>query len=391
MGVHTANTTAMILTRKIEIFINEDDSELRAKYYYELRGICIAAAQAANLLITHMFIQDNSIPYLSEKDRKKLTFLGTEKKYSGKRNKILRSSSPCVAASIAFKGKLPSTITNGLFQSVRLQYAEWKRRGTMNTSLMSFNSGLPVPIPPALIKNLAFHESDTPELKQYEYCTFSLFGMPFEMKFGRDRSNNKAVVMDVISGIRKMHTSALTLSWNKKAYLLLRVDAPQKQYQPVVGAELHCYLGVYAPIKCGVDADINSVSDKGYVLWNIGTMDDILSRRAALYAARRRVQKSVIFANGGRGYKKKSAAIEKWEKVIKGFYSSRMHAYSRMLVDIAVQHRCETIRLWNGTPPDAGGDRGDERLIRSWSFYGLKRLIKYKAKMYGIKVEQVAG
>ena len=65
-----------ILTRKIEIRLNEADKEKR-KYYYELLNkIKMVAWEAANMGSSHLFMLDNSIPYLDDNSKEMLRFVG---------------------------------------------------------------------------------------------------------------------------------------------------------------------------------------------------------------------------------------------------------------------------------------------------------------------------
>ena len=56
----------MIITRRIEVFVCESDKGLRKEYYDKLYKIRDVARDAANAATSHLFILDNSIPYLDE-------------------------------------------------------------------------------------------------------------------------------------------------------------------------------------------------------------------------------------------------------------------------------------------------------------------------------------
>ena len=58
--------------------------------------------------------------------------------------------------------------------------------------------------------------------------------------------------------------------------------------------------------------------------------------------------KQPIF-HGGKGRKKKCQAIERWHEKEKNYVDTKLHIYSRMLVDMAVKHKCGKIVLMNQT------------------------------------------
>ena len=56
----------MIITRRIEVFVCESDKEQRKACYDNLYAIRDIARDAANTATSHLFMLDNSIPYLDE-------------------------------------------------------------------------------------------------------------------------------------------------------------------------------------------------------------------------------------------------------------------------------------------------------------------------------------
>ena len=69
---------------------------------------------------------------------------------------------------------------------------------------------------------------------------------------------------------------------------------------------------------------------------------------------------------------------------------TKLHAYSKMLVDYAVANQCSEIVLLNQQEREdkakEDNQKGEPFVLRNWSYYGLKDKINYKAKMFGIKV-----
>ena len=67
----------MIITRRIEVFVCESDKGLRKEYYEKLYAIRDIARDAANAATSHLFMLDNSIPYLDDKSKEAIKFVGS--------------------------------------------------------------------------------------------------------------------------------------------------------------------------------------------------------------------------------------------------------------------------------------------------------------------------
>lgn len=94
---------------------------------------------------------------------------------------------------------------------------------------------------------------------------------------------------------------------------------------------------------------------------------------------------------GGKGRKKKCQAIDRWHEKEKNYVTTKLHTYSRMLVDMAVKHRRGKIVLVDQKRREdeakEQNKNGEPFVLRNWSYYGLKDKIAYKCKMVGIKLE----
>ncbi|WP_144243260.1 IS200/IS605 family element transposase accessory protein TnpB [Sphingobacterium sp. ML3W] len=77
--------------------------------------------------------------------------------------------------------------------------------------------------------------------------------------------------------------------------------------------------------------------------------------------------------------------MEHFNEKEKGRVDSRLHLYSRKLIDICVKSEAGTLLLVNQKMKEEFA-KGDEFLLRNWSYFGLIEKIKYKANMAGINV-----
>ena len=374
----------MVITRKIEVFICEDDKDQRKSYYDKLYANRDIAVKVANMAMSHLFALDNTMPYLSDEDKEKITFLGV------KGNKATKQNAPYVAASQLFKGQADMGMVSCVLQNAQKMYQDDRKKGMWNKSLRSYKSNMPVPFKADRFINLRFAEYEDKDGKKREGCFFTLMGIPFQCRFGRDRSGNRLIVERVISGEYKMCTSSIQVD-GRKVFLMLCVDIPQKEVKLKEDKTLYAFLGVMNPIVCTCDVRAAKEYDSGMKTFEIGTAEEFNYRRRQIQEAVRRCQINNRYSVGGKGRKKKCQAIDRWHDKENNYVDTKLHTYSRLLVDLAVKHSCGKIVLMNQThrEDDAKSENaeGDNFVLRNWTYYGLKEKIAYKCKMYGIKME----
>ena len=374
----------MVITRKIEVFICEDDKDQRKAYYDKLYANRDIAVKVANMAMSHLFALDNTMPYLSDEDKASITFLGVMG------NKATKQNAPYVAASQLFKGQADMGMVSCVLQNAQKMYQDDRKKGMWNKSLRSYKSNMPVPFKADRFINLRFAEYEDKEGKKREGCFFTLMGIPFQCRFGRDRSGNRLIVERVISGEYKMCTSSIQVD-GRKVFLMLCVDIPQKEVKLKEDKTLYAFLGVMNPIVCTCDVRAAKEYDSGMKTFEIGTAEEFNYRRRQIQEAVRRCQINNRYSVGGKGRKKKCQAIDRWHDKENNYVDTKLHTYSRLLVDLAVKHSCGKIVLMNQThrEDDAKSENaeGDNFVLRNWTYYGLKEKIAYKCKMYGIKME----
>ena len=373
----------MVVTRKIEVFVCEDNKDLRRAYYDKLYANRDIAVKVANMCASHLFALDNTMPYLSDEDKETVTFLGV------KGDRSTRMNAPYVAASEAFKGKADMGMVSCVLQNVQKMYQEDRKQGVWKRSLRSYKSNMPVPYKADRFLNLRFAEYANGDGEVREGCFFTLMGVPFQMRFGRDRSGNRLIVERVIEGEYKMCTSSLQFD-GKKIFLLLCVDIPKKEVKLDAKKILFAYLDVDVPIRCTTDVKAAKEYDSGMKWFEIGSKEEFLHRRVQIQEAVRRCQIANKYSNGGKGRKKKCQALDRWHDKELNYVNTKLHLYSKLLVDFAVKYKCGNIVLVNQHEREEKAKdenmRGEPFLLRNWSYHGLKDKIKYKGKMVGIEV-----
>lgn len=397
----------MVITRKIEIYVCESDKELKKEFMNTVFGWRDAVRKAANLIVSHKFVQQNvrDFMYLQEDVRER--FLVVDEKTGKEKIKFnvpdILEKGPGMSEqnttyrliSSMLKGKVPADIYSCLNQAVAKTFKE-----TVNdvnkgdATLRSYKNNIPIPFSAKSLSNI--HKADD------GHFYFTLFGVPFACMLGRDRSNNEAIIERCISGEYKLCSSSIafqkvvsrdTGKKKNKLFLYLCVDIPKKEVELNPKKSMYCYLGLAHPIEYNYEVQAKNIYDSGVKWSHIGTAEEFLYRRVQIQAAMKRCQMSCRYTSGGKGRKRKLQALNRFEEKEKNYVQTKLHTYSRMLVDKAIKNHCGTIVLVNQEPREEeakeANQKGEPFILRNWSYFGLKTMISYKAKMVGIEVISV--
>ena len=394
----------MVITRKIEIYVHEEDKELKKNFQHTLYEWRDAVRRAANLIVSHKFVQQNVRDFMYLQEDVQERFMVTDEKTGVSKVKYNvsdtlkkekgmseQNTTYRLIASL-LKGKVPADIYSCLNQAVAKTFKETVmdiNKG--EATLRSYKNNIPMPFSAKALSNI--HKADDGRFY------FTLFGIPFACMLGRDRSNNEAVIDRCISGEYKMCSSSIafektvnreTGKKKQKLFLFLCVDIPKKEIELKADKKMFCYLSVDCPIQYTYEVQAKNVYDSGVKWASIGTAEEFQYRRLQIQAAMKRCQVNSRYSVGGKGRKRKLQALERFAEQEKNYVKTKLHTYSRMLVDKAIQNKCATIVLVNQSQREEqaknDNQKGKPFVLRNWSYYGLKNLIKYKADMVGIKV-----
>lgn len=394
----------MIITRKIEIYVHETDKQLKKNFMQTLYGWRDAVRRSANLIVSHKFVQQNvrDFMYLQEDVRERFKVVNEKTgketiKYhvSDTLEKGPGMSEQNVTyrlVSSILKGKVPSDIYTCLNQNVSKTFKETVtdiNKG--EATLRSYKNNIPIPFSAGAIANI--HQAD--DGRYY----FTLFGVPFACMLGRDRSNNRVIIDRCISGEYKICSSSIafqkatdheTGKKKQKLFLYLCVDMPKTEVKLDAEKKMYCYLGLEYPLQYNCESEVKGIDDTGVKWQTIGTKEEFLYRRTQIQAAMRRCQINCRWTKGGKGRKRKLQALDRFEEKEKNYVMTRLHTYSRELINRAVKNRCATIILVDQEEREQkakdDNQRGEPFVLRNWSYYGLKTMIAYKARMVGIEV-----
>lgn len=400
----------MIITRKIEIYVAEQDSEQKKEFMHTLYQWRDLVRKAANIIVCHKFVQQNIRDFMYIQEDVMERFFTehperieeqedgtTKKKYYV--SDILKTGKGMSEQNITYrilssmlKGKVPADIFSCLNQSVSKTFKETYGdilKGA--ASLRSYKNNIPMPFSAKAIESL--HKAD--DGRYY----FTWFGIPFCCRLGHDRSNNAAIIDRGLSGEYKICSSSIafekkidkeTKKMKQRIYLYFCVNIPQSQPKLDEKKVLRTILDVEIPIMCSCTVKAKQKIDSGENMIKIGSKEEFLHRREQIQACLRRHQIAGSYCTSGKGRKKMLRLIDRFHLVESNYVNTKMHIYAKKLVQIALRNECATIFLANQEEKEEkakiGNQTGQPFLLRNWSYHGLKEKIAYKAKRYGIKV-----
>lgn len=397
----------MVITRKIEIYVHEEDKELKKNFQHTLYEWRDAVRKAANLIVSHKFVQQNMRDFMYMQEDVRERFMVVDEKTGNSKVKFnvsdILEKGPGMSeqnttyrlVSSMLKGKVPADIYSCLNQAVAKTFKETVTDVNKGeATLRSYKNNIPLPFSAKALSNI--HKADD------GHYYFTLFGVPFACMLGRDRSNNEAIIERCISGEYKLCSSSIafqktvnrdTGKKKNKLFLYLCVDIPKKEVELNPKKIMYCYLGLAHPIEYNYEVQAKNIYDSGVKWSHIGTAEEFLHQRVQIQAAMKRCQISCRYSSGGKGRKRKLQALNRFEEKEKNYVHTKLHTYSRMLVDKAIHNHCGTIVLVNQEPREEeakeANQKGEPFVLRNWSYFGLKTMIDYKAKMVGIDVKVV--
>lgn len=358
------------ITRRVKIFVAEQDAQLKKEFIHTIYSWRDAVRKAANMVVAHKFCQQNIKDFVYLKDEIKDKFyvkdILKEGKGMSEQNTTYRVLSDMLKGT-GVRSDMITCLNQAIANTFKETYSDiWRGKA----SVRSYKNNIQMPFSGKNL-NMAWNEED----KRYY---FTLFGIPFGVSLGRDRSNNKVIIERCLSGEYKFCGSSIMIDDNAKCfYLYMTIQLPQEENNLDKDKVCYAILSVANPIVAQID-------DSKWT-YEIGTMEEFMYRRRQIQEALKRAQINAKYSGGGKGRKRKCQAIERFTNKEEDYVRTKMHEYSRRLVDYAVKNGCGVIRLCNNDE-QSEKDKSDELLLRNWSYHGLREMIAYKCKKAGIEL-----
>lgn len=371
------------ITRKIQVFL-ASTNETKKEDYKQIHKWIDLAYKAANQVATHLFFQENQRDFIYLGKRMKLILLDenipNQELQSKVSNEVLTGAEPMLNTSRQnstyrmlsnkYKGDLPSDVFNNI-NSLVIQNFDSEKQDyfTGAKSLRSYKKGMPFPFSARSVKNIHSTENNR------DYY-FSLFGLKFRTHFGNDRSRNKELWEKTMTGNHKLCNSSIKYS-NGKFFLLASI---QFEADLAVGLnEMKIVLPPSPPMIVKI----------GNIEFPIGDPSEFIHRRAAIRASFKRAQIVASHSKGGRGRKHKLRMLEKHKDYEQNYINTRIHQYSKKVLDLCLDHKCSKIILSKSPDFTSNTEYSVEKTdlqfsIHNWSPQSIIEKIKYKCNKHGI-------
>ncbi|MBK7378306.1 MAG: transposase [Ignavibacteriales bacterium] len=383
----------MLITRKIELHISEADPELRKEHWKYLSFLNSEIYKAANLIVTNQLFnnflenrvvdadgnvmdigkrirslyrnKDKNADEIEKLKAAKLELRTEVKKFylKSKQNttySITSHNFPEIDASI---------ITTLNAQITGVLKKEWNEVERGSRSLRTYKKGMPIPF------NLTSKSKKWFEKVDDEIFLTWFKGIKFKLFFGRDRSNNRAIVDRCLSGEYKYSDSSIQYK-DRKIFLLLVVDIPESTKVLDENVSVGVDLGITVPAYCALSDGLKRLA--------IGSSEDLLRVRLQFQSRKRRLQRALKSSKGGQGRDKKLKALDNVADKEKRYVSTYNHMISSNIVKFAKDNNAGVIKL--EMLEGFGEDEKNKFILRNWSYYQLQTMIQYKAKRENIKL-----
>ncbi|MCL7988944.1 hypothetical protein M8998_13420 [Sphingobacterium sp. lm-10] len=354
----------VMLTRKIQILVDEADPEKRRGHQEKLEQWQNLVFKASNIAISHQFMQEHLKDMLYLKDEAKVKLVDYKQDPEG----ILTTSrlnTTYQLLSKQFKGQMHSNIITNLNTSLFKAFcADRQAYWRGDQSLRNYRKNMPIPFSGNLLR-----WRDNTNERDFK---FVLFKIPFRTFLGRDRGHKKKLIQQIKEGQIKIAQCAIRRE-KSGLFLFLCFEQPLDQVVLRQNVVAEASLSLEHPVVLQI----------GHHLYRIGNKEEFLYRRLAIQAARHRIASSCTYNNGGHGKKKKLKRLDTFQEKERNYVQSKLHLYSRQLIDFCITHQAGTLLLVNQTHKNSVA-KEDAFLLRNWGYYGLTEMIRYKAELAGI-------
>lgn len=355
------------LTRKIQLTIDLPTAEEKNEVWQKLFRWQDRSARAANLIMSHLYVQAmiKDFFYLSEGVRYKLV---DEKKDLDGILQFSHTNCTYRVASDRFKGEIPTNILNHLnyeliskFKKYYMEYAV----GTRSLDNFKPNGGFLFGIEG--FKRLQYNE------EKKAFC-FRVYSVPFKTYLGKDFTDKRNLLQQVIDGEVKLCTSRIKLEKGKIFWMaVFEVPKEEHRLKHEVIAEASLSLEYAVSVKIGKER------------LQIGNREEFLHQRLAIQNAYARTKAAASYCRGGNGTERKLKPLNRFNNMETNYVRNRLHEYSRRLIDFCIKHQAATLVLLD-IQKNADIAINEQFVLRNWNSYELTAMIKYKADKAGIEL-----
>lgn len=281
---------------------------------------------------------------------------------------------------------LPSSIYNSIKDKV---YKNWKQKrieiekGEM--SIPSYTAGSPVDFGKKSIRNWRDLGDGTIAFK---FIPTQTQDTDFFIEFGKDRSNKRAIVENIINGTYHLCDSSYTVD-EGDVYFNFCFQLPK---EPLMTSK-NLVMGLDFGMKCPMAYAIVEVKDGSCsplkIRGTLGRTSKILEKEKAVKKKRKLAQAERLFKPGGKGRTHKNKQYETALNTIQNYRKNVIHNLTREVVKICVREKVKTIKIEN--LKGFSKSKQYKSLGNSFPYFMMKTVLSYKAAHHGIDVIEVSA
>lgn len=167
---------------------------------------------------------------------------------------------------------------------------------------------------------------------------------------------------------------------NKKIYLLLALNILEQDHKLKEDVTIGVDLGIVFPAYVSTNSGIQRQ--------HIGSVDDLFKFRLQIQQRRKRLQKDIKSAHGGKGRTKKLKALERLRQKERNYVRTYNHYISREIINFAILNKAAKVIMEDLSGFGKNKEKGDI-ILRNWSYFELQSMVEYKAKLNKIEVIKI--
>jgi putative transposase len=345
----------MITVRKIKMFIDEDDKEIRYSKYKFIRDSQYNQYLALNKAVSYI-----GTAYLID-NKDKTTYKDAVKQ--------LTNSNP-IFDNIQFgKGiDTKSLVTTRVKKDFKADIKNGLARG--ERAIRNYKRTFPLLTRGRDLK--FYYDGEDIKIKWVNKIVFKVI---LGHQFNKNDLELRNFLHGVINEEYKVSESSIEIE-NKALILNLTVEIPIKKQNEFIQNRV---VGVDIGVKIPAYVSLNDVN---YIRRAIGSFDDFMKVNIQLKKRRERLQRQLKSAKGGKGREKKLSSMKQYKELQSNYNRTYNHFLSSQIIKFALENKAGQINIELLSMQETV--KGT--LLQSWSYYQLQQMLEYKAEREGIKV-----
>lgn len=362
-----ADKDLVTITRKIQLLIHGDADHVKETYSL-LRSWEYQMYRAANLVVNHQYFNQLAMFKVKKVE-------GYDK--PGEARQVIKDLYDTGIQNSTYRligeefPELPSSIRTALNSKVVQKYnATLKGVLKGECALSTYRYGMPIPFNVNSSMQFKVEHVDGKETYMFPF----LKGIKFILFFGKDKSNNRAIVDHVMAGEYKFCDSEIKFD-DKKIFLMLTVRFKRGKTELDYTKTAATNLGMNCPIF---------VTTSNGLKKQIGTKEEFLNVRLQMKKRYTKLQKDLVMAKGGHGRARKLKALDRLKLAEANFATTYNHKLSHHLIKFCVDNGIGNLKMEDLL--GSAKTMNKAFVLRFWSYYQLQQFIEYKAKAFRVNV-----